>query len=357
MNNTTAPTTNGMDEEKKINLILAIVYSTVVFLSFLFNSTIICLFVQMVRTKFTASNFMFFFQAITDCIVAVSMIFKIIYYLHFTLFYVHYFFDELSRYISIVMLLVITVDRYFAITFPFYHRTHATAKNISLLMVVIFFVSSIPAIVSQTYILGKLRSFVENRAIMDYLHTTFVVVFSKGAIQLFFILVIYGLHLLTYLTIRKSIQKRMQQHLQNARGGNNDSAYQAILNEKKRHMRILLILVAMISVYTLTYLPLIMLMILSHPKLNVINQPDQHTANILSISVNIVYDVSALINPLTTLCFNSFYKEAFLMLFKRKPSINSEPRAQVEPPAQMIASVQPVESSQPLTIVQAVKSE
>ena len=129
-------------------------------ISFLFNFTVTFLFIHFPSThRAKIPNMMFFIQSISDILVTISMTLNLINCNPFSLNYViteHYwklsmFFYCYSMFLPIVVLLLITLERFVAIKYPLEHRIYITTRKIVIAVFITFILSSIPSIAFTMY--------------------------------------------------------------------------------------------------------------------------------------------------------------------------------------------------------------
>ena len=241
---------------------------------------------------------MFFIQSISDILVTISMTFWVIDCNPFSLNYVlteqywtlSMFFYCYSMFLPIVVLLLITLERFAAIKYPLEHHIYFTTRKIVIAVIITFVLSSLPSIAFTIFTYLSYEQF-------DY-SFAWKYELTMGFISLIVIIIVYALLLKAYITIRKSIDTRI--HSQGTR--TDQRARKMIIQDKKKNRRISSILGVMCTIYTVTFLPYI-----------TINIYQGFTAD-STVICDILYDLfvlvyysSALVNPLITI----FYKEDF----------------------------------------------
>ena len=152
-----------------------------------------------------------------------------------------YFFFWYSMFLSVSMLLLITTERFLAITFPFHHHTHISINKILIAVIFTFLLSSVPAIVYVTYIRPSPDSLLDK-----YYFITI------GSISLGIIITIYSLLLISYRTIKKSINQRIH-HIEANTSTTDEHTTQIIIQEQKKNLRIFTILIT-VSWFNICYL-------------------------------------------------------------------------------------------------------
>ena len=250
-------------------------------------------------------NKMFFIQSITDIIVSISLTLDSILLkinnlseLSENFFTTLHFLYQYSVVLTVIILLLITIERFIAIKFPFQHRTFITANVIRNILVYIFLSSSIPGIVFATYCyLSRDRS----------LLITFGIIMPS--IGLAIIITVYTLILISFYTIKKSIDARIHRQEESTSTSNR----QIIVKERKKNIRIVIILFTMCTIYSITYLPLIVYNIY----LFTTERNMGFNGHIFRNAINLLYYISALLNPLITTFFKEDYKHTLLKCFKR----------------------------------------
>ena len=184
-------------------LLMIIILNSFIFIVFLFNCTIILLYISFSsHLRSSIPNLMFLIQSISDNLVAVPWI---IIQITDNVFHVM-FFMAYTTVLTAVMLLLLTIERFLAINFPFQHRTYVSIKKICVAVFFAFLISSIPAMVYVTNI--HTPSF-DGSTFRNFFNT-------MGSILLTIIVIVYILLLISYITIRKSIRMKIKQQVEHA---------------------------------------------------------------------------------------------------------------------------------------------
>ena len=297
---------NDSDRKNDLKNIAFIIHVSFAFLSMLFNIIIIILFMcfpSCCRSK--KPNVMFFIQSVSDLLVAVTMAFDALHinptYLklpsHFST--TLHFLYEYSIFPTVTLLLLITIERFLSIKFPLHHRAYITVNKILAAVIFTFILSSIPSIVKYLHILPH----------HDLLHKKYYI--TIGSISFGIIITVYVLLVVCYLAIRKSSNTRIKQEEERRSTPDGHNA-QIILREKKKNIRIFMIILIMCTIYTVTLLPKIIFNIYYGFRLD-----GSFIDSILRISFNLLYYLTAFINPLITLFFKDDYKNTLFRCFKR----------------------------------------
>ena len=280
-----------------------LIFSSFITLSFLFNFTVLLVFIcfpSSQRTKIP--NIALFVQSMSDMLLTITMTLYITtinpfthsgivlpgYYL--TTFY---FFYEYTKFLSFSMLLLLTAERFLAIKLPFYHYTHITINKYIVAVFFVFILSSILAILYTIYIIpsGNYHSFRIYNITMSSIFITIVTIINT-------------LLLIFYYTIKKSIDMRIQQQEERTNTTNTQ--------ERKKNFRIFVIVLTMSTVYTITYTPMVV-----YELFNISLRYSTSIRLILLYTFNLLYFSSALVNPLLTLFFKVDFRNTLFKLFKR----------------------------------------
>lgn len=109
------------------------------------------------------SNIIFVFQSFSDIIGIIAMIIHAIYLkekvdqnplsMSHDFWQVIEYFYEWATFANILVLLLLTKDRYTAIKYPIFHHNHFTSRRLVLAFCILVTLSTIPAIVSSTYVM------------------------------------------------------------------------------------------------------------------------------------------------------------------------------------------------------------
>lgn len=284
-------------------------------LAYLLNFTVMAIYVNMAsNNKQKSSNCMLFIQAMTDIIVTITLTLTAVMcdidFLITIKFYTMWiFFLEFSQYLAINTLLLITLDRFLAVNYPYFHRKNITIKTILLSLTIALLLSALPSVTNITLIIPNefsAASLVE-REKNELMKLKYHII--MGVVILVEILTVFMLLLSLYSTVRQSINSRIKtytiQHTSLKRQSRIDS-------EKKKHRRVIAIILTLCVVYTVTYLPYAIMRICFFSWIQ--NVISGFLAEALSHSLALFCFSTALINPVTTLGLKEDYRN---MLFRK----------------------------------------
>ena len=212
------------------------------------------------------------------------------------------FFCQYTVVLEVVMLFFMSTERFLAINFPFQHRLYVKTTKILVVVVFIFLFSSIPGFAYSTYIVPL---YFKSQKSPCYIY--FITV---GSISFALIVIIYILLIISYATIRKSINTKIKQQEERTSTPNEENV-NIILLERK-HLRIFRILLAMCTIYMVTFAPSAVFYICF-----AFVTEDTLNLHIIDYSFLLLYYLSSIINPLITLCFKEDYRKTFCNWFKR----------------------------------------
>lgn len=307
-----------------------ILKSTLSALSFIFNFTIVLLFLFMIASrKVKRANLMFFLQAITDIIVTVPMlILALAPFLstdseHMELMIL--FFLDYSQVLAINILLLITTERFIAINYPLKHRTIVTKQKIVTVAVCLYIFSSIPALIFVFYIFPHWNSLDDK---YHPSHHTMITIYLliMGIIIIVTIIIVFFLLVLNYVEIRKSMYLRIRRY--DGQLSITNQTNQRILREKKKNKRVITILVIMFGIYAVTYLPYAFFQLLHFFLKDFINRFNRF---LLVHCLTLLYLSSAVLNPCITICLKEDYRNLLPVMYRRlsffpQPSLASSLR-------------------------------
>ena len=227
------------------------------------------------------------------------------------------FFTQYTVVIAVVTLLFISIERFLAINFPFQHRLYVTTTKILVAVVFIFLFSSIPAFVYSTHIVPLY--------IKSQFSPYFIYFITSGSVIFVLIVIIYFLLIMSYSTIKKSINTKIKQQEERTSILHEQNANIILLDRK--HLRIFRILLAMCTIYMVTFVPSAVFKIYYGFAME-----DTTNSHILNASFLVLYYLSSIINPLITLFFKEDYRKTFYNWFKRNTHAPAQPylRAQQE---------------------------
>lgn len=294
--------------------ILLLMEGVLAILSLFINSSVIFIFLRMLAyQRHKRSNIIFLWQAVTDLIVTIAMVVDVIFYSSFynsilmppQFFVVWWFFFGYSQILAINTLLLITIERLMAIRYPLHHRFYSTRTKTASALCTTYSISTIPAIVYTTYIWPLFMTFYDK---FHFLAMQYVIIIST--LSLMILIVIFVFLIVSYSSIRKSIQKRIRQHYRYV--SINKQIKRFIRREQIKHRRIIRILIIVCTIYSVTYLPLTIYRICYYPLYDVI---PESLHMVLYNSFVLLYFSSALLNPIVTLCFNLDYRKRLLQCF------------------------------------------
>ena len=196
------------------------------------------------------------------------------------------------------VLLLVTMERFIAIKYPFQHRTHVTTNKLRLAVIITFLLPFIPVTVLCTYIFPASLS---DKSSMTQYQVTI------GIIGIICIIINYTLLVVSYITIKKSIAARIRQLEDNA-----NTSHELVLRENKKNLRIFIILLTMCTIYTVTFLPMIVYYSIRYLL------KAKHNIPVTIIVFNCYY-LSSLLNPLITIFYKEDFKHTLFNCFKTHP--------------------------------------
>ena len=214
------------------------------------------------------------------------------------------FFTQYTVVLAVGMLLLMSTERFLAINFPFQHRLYVTTTKIFLVVVFLFLFLSIPAFVFVIYILPLY--------FISQISSYNIYFITIGSIIFVLIVIIYILLVISYATIKISINTKIKQQEERTSIPMEQNANIILLERKS--LRIFRILLAMCTIYMVTFVPLAVLNIYYGL---VISPLCTLTTDILDSSFGLLYHSSSIINPLVTLMFKEDYRKTFYIWFKR----------------------------------------
>ena len=179
-------------------------------------------------------------------------------------------------------------------------------------------ISAIPVIVYLTYVDPIWIRLWTKGLTSEERHMKWIYHITTGLIQLSIVLTVYLLLLIAYIAIRQSINKRINLRQEIAMPSKNSEKY--IQSERKKQLRILSILLSICTVYAITFLPYTLFLLLEKPitrraVVNVATKP-YIRYKYIQYSLILLYNSSAILNPLITLFCKKDYNESLANLFK-----------------------------------------
>lgn len=270
-----------------------VMYACLSAFSFFTNFSVLLFFACMVHHgNYKVSNFMFCMQAISDLIVnllttlfviACSDMRSAAHSKSFS-FAIRFLLDY-SQFLAIGVLLLITVERFLSIKFPLQHRTRVTTNRILGTSAFVFLLPCIPPAVFIA-----LNSHYAPLKVTPYFITTGTVCFAM-------LLLVYCLLLESYRVVRNMIYSQIGEDVRQ-----NGIARQK--KQQKMNKRVVAILSSMAVIYTLTFLPMIVLRF----GYSVMGFTDLYKTLVTVMTTLFVYLSSTLWNPLITLFFKEDYR-------------------------------------------------
>ena len=217
-NNLNTTDQKGADKSlRTVNKITFFIFCSFAVLSLLFNFTVLLLFISIPSYhRMKIPNIMFFIQSITDILVTIPLTLDAIYNNPFAHNSPNFsrsfltalaFFFNYSMFLTVAMLLLVTVERFLAIKFPFHHRTYITINKIVLAVIFTFIVCTIHPIVHVICIYPS-----SDKSLMKQYDVT------MGSISFVIIISVYALLVVCYITIKTSINRRINRRIKKQEG-------------------------------------------------------------------------------------------------------------------------------------------
>lgn len=201
-------------------------------------------------------------------------------------------------------LLVITLDRFIAIMCPLHHRSYVTKRRVVIVVMIMFAIPIAPSVLFIIYIYPMY--FITHYGIPRPIESKYYLI--MGALGILCLLAVYVLMIISYRAIKKSLNKRICRHEFNKMSSKIDRQEQ-VQREKKKQLRILIIIVSMVVIYTITFAP---------GMLNVFfKDTSKYLHYNLTFSFRLLYFSNAFINPLLTLFYKDDYQKVMCLCFNK----------------------------------------
>lgn len=275
------------------------------------NLVVIALYLSMKREQKKISNYLLLSQSITDLYNALMMWYDLIITLthikHTALELVKITMLEYSFTLSLGTLLLGALERYLAITKPYYHKRNITMIRIVYSTVAVWVFSLVPPSILLALMKYTIMNFNSDRVIMYS--------FVFDAVMLGMIIFVVTILILTLSTARASCREKTtkltRHHKCPQRNQRNKSTRSPSF---KKRLRLVVIFMIMMVLYIVTFLPLTIGRVL-YDTGTVKNLPFFDNMVII-IVCHTLYKSSALFNPFLTLCLKEDYRRTFTNLFK-----------------------------------------
>lgn len=281
---------------------------TFIVLILLLNGTVVVCFLKMKKPlNRSTPNIFLLNQALGDTTICIPMMMHVLpRHVQRETWQHHYSLLWFTVFVSIGAVMLNTVDRYFTLKNPFHSWRLSSIRKVGTSILLVWVVSAIPAIICAVII-----SVTHNKGWSVYWKTMIKLSISLFAIVLLLVIAIVILIILSANALNQAIQ-----------GIGQEAPLTVVERESEdevdhtKERRMVKIMYAMVFVYSITTFPWIVAELLF-----LLYEDTSFVTYFVLLGVTyMLYTISAIINPLLTLCLKHDYNQVLKTLFRRRSS-------------------------------------